>query len=403
MHGVLSRRAVEYTVLAGLAVLCLVTASVQSPSVAVLSPRIALITAGLVVAAHLVGREQVALGSDRGSRSVLYSVQAPFVLVGATQLPVPWMLVLLLALPRNWSSWRSQLTDLSHQCITMMMAAMAYWWVLGGAQAGWAGMVTALTACSLIFVMVNAAVVSAVIWARGGPEPSQLPIWTPTGMILSVGEAGVGAVASFCLYVSPWTLVLLAPVVALLGLQASAMQAAEGASHDARTGLLNQPTFRHIVGAEIARARRHDRQVSVIMLDLDHLRELNSSFGHLAGDAAIAAVADRLREQLREEDFACRWGGEEYTVLLPDTRMADAFAVADRIRRAIASEGVPFAPGMLSVTTSAGVAELSPEDTVDSLLQRADDALYSAKEQGRNRVEVLAATSARSPSAPSTP
>jgi diguanylate cyclase (GGDEF)-like protein len=139
----------------------------------------------------------------------------------------------------------------------------------------------------------------------------------------------------------------------------------------------------------VAQAMRAATPLCAVMVDLDHFKRLNDEHGHEAGDAALAAVADAIQTRLRESDFASRWGGEEFLVLLPDTSRDGAVRLAEEMRETIA---VTRSVGSrVEMTASFGVAEL-PSDAIDSdsLVREADRALYAAKQGGRNRVAVAA-------------
>ncbi|MBX3705636.1 MAG: diguanylate cyclase [Pseudomonadales bacterium] len=157
---------------------------------------------------------------------------------------------------------------------------------------------------------------------------------------------------------------------------------------DPLTGLSNRRYFMQRLHEEIERARRHGHPLSVALLDLDHFKIINDTFGHDAGDQVLRAVARTIFGVKRSSDVAARFGGEEFALLLPETDPAGAARVAERLREAIESLLVPRPAGApLSVTTSIGVATLhSPEAGLDNLLIRADRALYDAKRAGRNRV-----------------
>jgi diguanylate cyclase (GGDEF)-like protein len=145
---------------------------------------------------------------------------------------------------------------------------------------------------------------------------------------------------------------------------------------DSLTGLSNQRVFHEALAREVARSRRYGRRLSLVVLDLDDFKRINDRIGHLAGDAVLAEVASRLRSVVRSTDIACRIGGDEFAVILPESTHADADNLAARIERAVGSE--PIAKlGKLKI--SAGVAELSPEDTAADLFERADEELYRAK------------------------
>ncbi|MHB9149318.1 MAG: GGDEF domain-containing protein [Thermoleophilia bacterium] len=156
------------------------------------------------------------------------------------------------------------------------------------------------------------------------------------------------------------------------------------ATLDPLTGLVNQCHFVRVLGTELRRGLYENVPVSLLIADLDHFKEVNDTYGHMAGDGVLVSVAQCIRETLRPHDVACRMGGEEFAVILPGATRDEAAAVADRIRGAVAES---MAPGFPSVTVSLGVAAF-PDDaaTVDLLVKRADDAMYVAKRAGRDAV-----------------
>lgn len=164
---------------------------------------------------------------------------------------------------------------------------------------------------------------------------------------------------------------------------------------DHLTGLFNRRFLMECLDKEVQRARRKDGQVALLLLDIDHFKRVNDTHGHLQGDVVLQKVALHIQKELRSYDIAARYGGEEFVAVLPDTSLKEAFNVADRIRLSI--QGMHFA-GSLSnerVTVSLGVAlfPASGIDDTDGLLRAADEALYQAKERGRNRVVVSDPTS----------
>jgi diguanylate cyclase (GGDEF)-like protein len=152
---------------------------------------------------------------------------------------------------------------------------------------------------------------------------------------------------------------------------------------DALTGLHNRRYFHETLSRECARAHRYERKLSLIVFDLDDFKVVNDRIGHLAGDAALAEVAERVRDVVRTADVACRVGGDEFAVILPESSLEDADQLYRRILNAVSARPLGQA-GKLYL--SAGVAELRPEDDPVSFFQRADDALYRAKEAGKGRV-----------------
>jgi diguanylate cyclase (GGDEF)-like protein len=158
------------------------------------------------------------------------------------------------------------------------------------------------------------------------------------------------------------------------------------ASTDALTGLTNRRAFLELGEAELKRASRSGRWPSVFLLDLDFFKRVNDSWGHAAGDEALRHVAGILLQELREVDVVARFGGEEFIALLPETALKEAVFVAERVRQAIAAAPVRYQGQSIAVTASIGAANGKIGDALDSIVGRADQALYRAKEQGRNRV-----------------
>lgn len=155
---------------------------------------------------------------------------------------------------------------------------------------------------------------------------------------------------------------------------------------DPLTNLHNRRYFFDIAHREMERARRYESPLSLIMIDIDHFKEVNDIHGHLIGDMVLRHIADRLREQLREIDVLCRYGGEEFVALLPDTALDAAYQVAERLRNAIVQTPIQAENRLVQVTTSLGVAFMDEECLqIDDLIRYADQALYQAKSAGRNQ------------------
>ena len=161
------------------------------------------------------------------------------------------------------------------------------------------------------------------------------------------------------------------------------------ASHDALTGIFNRGAIIEVLQRELERARRATTPVSVVLADLDHFKSVNDTHGHPAGDAVLRETARRLRAPLRPYDSLGRYGGEEFLLVLPDCPEADAAAVAERVRLAVAEVPMELSAGRIAVTVSFGTATADDVQTFDleKLIRAADEALYRAKRGGRNRVE----------------
>ena len=165
-------------------------------------------------------------------------------------------------------------------------------------------------------------------------------------------------------------------------------EARQLADLDALTGLHNRRYFHETLARECARAHRYERKLALIVFDLDDFKDINDRIGHLAGDAALAEAAERVKDVVRTADIACRIGGDEFAVILPESSLDDADQLYRRILSAVSARPLGQA-GKLYL--SAGVGELRPEDDPVSFFQRADDALYRAKEAGKGRVVAASA------------
>ncbi len=160
---------------------------------------------------------------------------------------------------------------------------------------------------------------------------------------------------------------------------------------DALTGIFNRGHIEARLRDEVARSRRHGDPLSVILLDVDDFKRVNDRHGHKAGDTVLREVVRRITGNLRQHDVCGRYGGEEFTVVLPGTDLPSARVVAERLRRAVACQAVETSAGPIKLSITLGVAQLDP-DTIDHemLLDRADRALYQGKRAGRDRVMTAA-------------
>jgi diguanylate cyclase (GGDEF)-like protein len=199
---------------------------------------------------------------------------------------------------------------------------------------------------------------------------------------LRVAEAGLLALLALMLL----TFVLARPL--LRTFRWTEEQASE-ARIDALTGLANRRAFEEVLAAEISRAQRFEHPLAIVLLDLDRFKEINDSFGHAAGDVMLRAVSHLLTSLARQGDTVARWGGEEFVAVLPETDLPGARRFAERLRRTIEAHPVEE----MRTSASCGVATMLPDDTVEALLGAADQALYRAKANGRNRTESAIRTS----------
>jgi diguanylate cyclase (GGDEF)-like protein len=208
-----------------------------------------------------------------------------------------------------------------------------------------------------------------------------------TGVLVTYGVAG-----------NPWLALAALPVVTLLQRSLRHVQLVNDSRADSKTGLLNAATWEREATAEVTRAVRTRTPLAVALLDIDRFKVINDTYGHLAGDQVLKELARSLDSALRDYDRAGRFGGEEFSLLLPQTRAVDAFRIAERVRASIAGLSiiVPGATGgeRVHVTVSIGVAALDSgcKREYSELMAAADAALYRAKSGGRDQVQMISTT-----------
>ncbi len=208
----------------------------------------------------------------------------------------------------------------------------------------------------------------------------------------------LGAVTAVLLVTSPLLIVAMVPTLLLIERSVLVKQLEIDATTDSKTGVYNAAFWHHMADLELARASRaQNATIGVLMIDIDHFKRVNDSFGHLAGDAVLKTVATTITREVRGCDSVGRFGGEEFVVLLPGIKQNDACAAAERIRVAISASSVTVNHGgdpviIDGLTVSIGVAMYpTAGEVLDIVLHAVDTALYLAKDGGRNRVEAFAA------------
>jgi len=244
-------------------------------------------------------------------------------------------------------------------------------------------------AACVVFVALNHLLLSTMLLLARGQSFQASGLFGAESLStdLVLGVLGV-AVAGFW-HVNPWLVPAVIAPLALIQRSFTVPVLLEQARVDPKTGLFNARHFADALSDELTRAERFGRPLSVLMADLDLLRDINNTYGHLAGDSVLTGIADIFRSELRTYDVPARFGGEEFSILLPETPQAQALEIAERIRRAVAEREfeVETSERPIHATLSIGVAAY-PDDGTDGnqLLHRADFAVYRAKLHGRNRV-----------------
>ncbi|MCW9012403.1 MAG: GGDEF domain-containing protein [Gammaproteobacteria bacterium] len=165
-------------------------------------------------------------------------------------------------------------------------------------------------------------------------------------------------------------------------------QATLSAHRDSLTGVNNRSTFDSALRREVNLSQRHQHDFSILVIDIDYFKKVNDSYGHSAGDEVLKNVASIIQDNIRETDMLFRYGGEEFVVLLSNSDCEASYVIADRILESVSETSIAYEDQQLSVSVSIGLACLNIADTGSSLFNRADNALYTAKDAGRNQIKV---------------
>ena len=244
-------------------------------------------------------------------------------------------------------------------------------------------------AASVVLVLINHALLAVMLNLARGHSIRETRLFSFENLSTELVLAALGVAFAYFWLENPWLIPFAVAPILLVhrSLTVPALQAE--ARVDPKTGLFNARHFALALQEEIGRAERFQRPLSLIMADLDLLRDINNNYGHLAGDAVLKGIAEVFRAQLRHYDIPARFGGEEFSILLPETPPEQALEIAERIRRAVADRhfDVETSSEPIRATVSIGVAGF-PKDGTDpnELIHQADLAVYRAKLQGRNRV-----------------
>lgn len=233
--------------------------------------------------------------------------------------------------------------------------------------------------------LCNYAFVGIVLWLT---QPSGLrQLFDREGLMYTGVELCTGLIVAIIGQQALLLILLAVPPVILLHRSLLHEHLRTVSRTDAKTSVLNAGAWEHDAELEIVRANGQ-QPISALICDIDHFKRVNDAHGHLAGDAALRAIAKRLQGQLRSSDALGRFGGEEFVVLLPDTGTQDAKMIAERLRGAVCDDPIVLEPATLTLSVSLGVATMYAEGTLAEMLAAADEALYTAKRSGRNQVVV---------------
>ncbi|WP_177231825.1 GGDEF domain-containing protein [Amycolatopsis saalfeldensis] len=296
-------------------------------------------------------------------------------------------------------SWRGVAGVYAHRtlfsaCNAILSCQLAAWCarslhVLPTDQDRGAWTALGLSAVILVYFLANSTVVATVIALSKPTWTAKLLIGRLNENLLELATLCMGTLAAMLIVLRPWLVVLI--FVPLYALHRSALvrQFEHAATRDSKTGLLNAASWRALAESELRRARNLGTSLGILLIDIDHFKLVNTVHGHLIGDDALQAAGAAIRDLVRGSDLCGRFGGDEFVVMLPGSDAAGVLAVAHRIRERIANaEIAPTTDSPLQVTVSIGVAAFpAAGPDLDDVLLAADNALFAAKDSGRNRVQ----------------
>jgi diguanylate cyclase (GGDEF)-like protein/putative nucleotidyltransferase with HDIG domain len=290
---------------------------------------------------------------------------------------------------KNRSAWYIQIFNICNWTLSILAAYASFHGILHLGSGSDVDYAVAGFAAAGAIVGVNHVLMAPMLHLARGHSIRESGLFSFPSLSTDLVLAMLGvAMAAFWVR-NPWLIPFAVAPLLLIHRSLSVPQLQEEARVDPKTGLFNARHFAVALNEELIRAERFERPLSLIMADLDLLRDINNSYGHLAGDAVLQGVAEVFRAQLRHYDVPARFGGEEFAILLPETPPEQAFEIAERIRRTVAASSfdVETSSEPIRATISIGVAGF-PRDGADAneLIHQADLAVYRAKLQGRNRV-----------------
>jgi diguanylate cyclase (GGDEF)-like protein/putative nucleotidyltransferase with HDIG domain len=290
---------------------------------------------------------------------------------------------------KNRSAWYIQIFNICNWTLSMLAAYASFHGILHLGSGSDIDYAVAGFAAAGAIVAVNHILMAPMLHLARGHSIRESGLFSFPSLSTDLVLAMLGvAMAAFWVR-NPWLIPFAVAPLLLIHRSLSVPQLQEEARVDPKTGLFNARHFAVALNEELIRAERFERPLSLVMADLDLLRDINNTYGHLAGDAVLQGIAEVFRSQLRHYDVPARFGGEEFAILLPETPPEQAFEIAERIRRTVAASAfdVETSSEPIRATISTGVAGF-PRDGADAneLIHQADLAVYRAKLQGRNRV-----------------
>jgi diguanylate cyclase (GGDEF)-like protein len=344
----------------------------------------------IIVGATLSGRRTSSLGVTRSERQILLSPVGHFLFAASILLPPFALPIVALVVSTERASLASVLIRFQ-RLLTMNSSSLVFWLLIQNREISGDFSnyhVFAFLAAIATHVFIDALIVTVVMGLISHQSILSNSHWTRNSLLRDAAEVSIGCIGAIFALSNPLLLLIVLAPCCLAVDHLRVNQSAQLGKRDTRTGLLNSFGLQEFVSHEFERAKRHSTDLCLVVLDLDFLRDVNNNYGHQVGDLAISEVARQISALTRTIDGTARIGGEEFVVILPDTDLIGAMAVAERIRMGIQNLILETVKGTLQLTISAGVASRRDGETYSELFDRADTALYESKRLGRNRVSL---------------
>ena len=341
-------------------------------------------------------------GPTRNSYYDLSLMVYGFALIGLGRPATVWIILVagLVAWARYKDAWYIHTFNIGMFVISMNAAGLVYHGITAGqGPLDLRGML-GIVAATLTFTLINQLMLGLVLFLTSGETLASSAVFDRLILTIETTLFAMGAGAALIWMVNPYAVLLTVMPLYLIyvTLQVPALQ--RKAESDAKTGLFNARHFSQALHKELDRADRFDRPLTVVMADLDYLRNVNNTYGHLAGDVVLMGIADIIRRSFRDYDVVARFGGEEFAFLIPETTPEQALSRVESVRAAIEAAEFPVStsPTPLKVTMSFGVAGRQRSgQKPEEILHNADQAVYQAKRAGRNRVCLFGQSSRADP------
>lgn len=353
--------------------------------------------AGLAVAAAVCQVLVVERASTSGQRSDHLTLSPLFAALLLLPRPMLALVVVFTFIPEWYlrrRSWFGQIFNISVYLCAAVLARFCFMRVTGDDRLQNSPVFASMSALGIllpipIFLATQSLMLAWVLKLARGQSFRTSGLFTRDSQLLEVALVCMGLSFAVCWVINPIFGLLVVPPLVLIFQALHVPNLKEEAATDPKTGLANMRHFNDMLARDLERVARSGQPLSLLMCDLDYLRNINNTYGHQAGDIVLLGIAEIIRRAIRGSDVAARFGGEEFVVMLADTDPADALRVAERIRSQLEATRFDLgsAGGPIGATISIGVASF-PRDgrSIDGLMREADLAVYQAKREGRNRV-----------------